>query len=345
MVIRLGRFEMPRRLIKDESTATERYAKFIAEPFERGYGYTFGNSLRRILLSSIEGAAITTIMIERMQNGKSDLVLHEYDTIDGMVEDVTELILNLKQVHLVSHSREPKSIELNVNKKGEVTAADITTDGTVDVVNPGHYIATLNKKVKLKIRMDVAIGRGYRPSERNKKEGQPIGVIPVDSIFTPVRKVSYHVEDARVGQLSEYDKLIIDIWTDGRISPEDALMQAAAVNKEHLDVFIDYDKHPIKIEEEEKEQEEKEKEKEIERLMGMSINEIELSVRSANCICAANIKTIGDLVQKSEAEMLKYRNFGKKSLNEIKAIIASMGLSLGMDLPVKNDVLALTRED
>ena len=325
MVIRLGKFEMPRRLIKEDETATDTYAKFIAEPFERGYGYTLGNSLRRVLLSSIEGAAITSVKI--------DGVLHEFDTIEGMVEDVTELILNLKQVHLVSHSREPKMIEIKVEKKGEVTAADIITDGTVSVVNPEQHIAQLNKKVKLAIEMEVAIGRGYRPSERNKQEGQPIGVIPMDSIFTPVRKVAYHVEDTRVGQISEYDKLVLEIWTDGRISPEDALMQAAAVLKEHLAVFIDYDRHPIRIEEEEKEREEREKERDLERLLAMPINEIELSVRSANCITAANIKTIGDLVRKTEAEMLKYRNFGKKSLNEIKTILASMGLSLGMQLP------------
>ena len=325
MVIRLGRFEMPRRLLKEEESATDTYSKFIAEPFERGYGYTIGNSLRRVLLSSLEGAAITSVKIGG--------VLHEFDTIDGMVEDVTELILNLKKVLLVSHSREEKTIELKVSKKGEVTAADISTDGTVEVVNPSHHIAQLNKVVNLNIEMEVAVGRGYRPSERNKEEEQPIGVIPIDSIFTPVKKVSYRVEDTRVGQISEYDKLILEIWTDGRISPEDALMRAAAVLREHLTVFVDYDKQPIKIEEEEKEVQEREEEEKLERLLRMSIKEIELSVRSSNCIEAANIKTIGDLVQKTEAEMLKYKNFGKKSLNEIKAILTGMGLALGMRLP------------
>jgi DNA-directed RNA polymerase subunit alpha len=260
-------------------------------------------------------------------------VLHEFDTIDGMVEDVTELILNLKKVLLVSHSREEKTIELKVSKKGEVTAADISTDGTVEVVNPSHHIAQLNKVVNLNIEMEVAVGRGYRPSERNKEEEQPIGVIPIDSIFTPVKKISYRVEDTRVGQISEYDKLILEIWTDGRISPEDALMRASAVLREHLTVFVDYDKQPIKIEEEEKEEQEREEEEKLEHLLQMSIKEIELSVRSSNCIEAANIKTIGDLVQKTEAEMLKYKNFGKKSLNEIKAILTGMGLSLGMRLP------------
>ncbi|MCX6338588.1 MAG: DNA-directed RNA polymerase subunit alpha [Candidatus Aureabacteria bacterium] len=322
MVIRLGRFEMPKRLLEEEGSATDTYAKFIAEPFERGYGHTLGNALRRVLLSSLEGAAITSVRI----NG----VLHEFDTIDGMVEDVTELILNLKQVLLVSHSREPKKIELKADKKGEVTAADITTDGTVEVVNPAHHIAHLSKKVKLEIELEVEIGRGYRPSEGNKKEGQPIGIIPLDSIFTPVKRVAYHIEDTRVGQITEFDKLILEIWTDGRVKPEDALVQAASILREHIAVFVDFDKHPLAIGEEEEEEKEKKKGEDMDRLLDMSINEIELSVRAANCITAANIKTIGDLVQNTEAEMLKYRNFGKKSLNEIKQILTGMGLSLGM---------------
>ena len=322
MVIRLGRFEMPKRLLEEEGSATDTYAKFIAEPFERGYGHTLGNALRRVLLSSLEGAAITSVRI----NG----VLHEFDTIDGMVEDVTELILNLKQVLLVSHSREPKKIELKADKKGEVTAADITTDGTVEVVNPAHHIAHLSKKVKLEIELEVEIGRGYRPSEGNKKEGQPIGIIPLDSIFTPVKRVAYHIEDTRVGQITEFDKLILEIWTDGRVKPEDALVQAASILREHITVFVDFDKHPLAIGEEEEEEKEKKKGEDMDRLLDMSINEIELSVRAANCITAANIKTIGDLVQNTEAEMLKYRNFGKKSLNEIKQILTGMGLSLGM---------------
>lgn len=321
MVIRLGRFEMPKRLLEEDGSASDTYAKFIAEPFESGYGHTLGNALRRVLLSSLEGAAITSVKIGG--------VLHEFDTIDGMVEDVTELILNLKQVLLVSHSREPKKITLTVDKEGDVTAADITTDGTVEVVNPAHHIAHLAKKAKVEIEMEVEIGRGYRPAEGNKKEGQPIGIIPLDSVFTPVRRVAYHVEDTRVGQITEFDKLIVEIWTDGRVKPENALVQAASVLREHLAVFVDFDKHPMAIEEE-AEEKEKQKGEEMDRLLNMSINEIELSVRAANCINAANIKTIGDLVQKSEAEMLKFRNFGKKSLNEIKHILTEMGLSLGM---------------
>lgn len=330
MVIRLGRFEMPKRLLEEEGSTTDTYAKFIAEPFERGYGHTLGNALRRVLLSSLEGAAITSVRI----NG----VLHEFDTIEGMVEDVTELILNLKQVLLVSHSREPKKIELKADKKGEVTAADIITDGTVEVVNPAHHIAQLSKKVKLEIELEVEIGRGYRPSEGNKKEGQPIGIIPLDSIFTPVKRVAYHIEDTRVGQITEFDKLILEIWTDGRVKPEDALVQAASILREHITVFIDYDKHPLAIGEEAEEEKEKKKGEDMDRLLNMSINEIELSVRAANCITAASITTIGDLVQKTEAEMLKYRNFGKKSLNEIKQILTGMGLSLGMKLLEKKEL-------
>jgi len=325
MVIRLGRFEMPKRLALEEGGSTDTYGRFIAEPFERGYGHTLGNALRRVLLSSLEGAAITTIKIGG--------VLHEFDTIDGVVEDVTELILNLKKVLLISHSREPKKIELKVDKKGEVTAADIATDGTVEVVNPSHHIAQLNKKVALEIEMEVEVGRGYRHGEMNKKEGQPIGVIPMDSIFTPVRRVAYHVEDTRVGRITEFDKLILEVWTDGRIKPVDALIQSALILREHLSAFADYEKTPLRIEEEEKEERDRKKEEELDHLLTMSINEIELSVRAANCINAADIKTIGDLVQRSEAEMLKYKNFGKKSLNEIKAILTGMGLSLGMKLP------------
>lgn len=329
MVIRLSEFEMPTHLIRDEEKETETYAKFIAEPFERGFGHTLGNAIRRTLLSSIEGAAVTSIEVAG--------VMHEFDTIEGMVEDVTELILNIKNVLMVSHSREPKTLELEVERQGEVTAGDIKTDGTVEIMNPEHRIALLNKKVKLNIKMEVGVGRGYRPSERNKRDNQPIGVIPIDSIFTPVRRVAYHVEDTRVGQLYEYDKLILEIWTDGRISPADALMRAGNILKDHLNVFVEYDRQPLKIEEEEKEKLEKEKEKELERLLNLPINEIELSVRSANCIQSARIKTIRDLVQKTEPEMLKFRNFGKKSLNEIKNILAKMGLTLGMTLPELGD--------
>jgi len=333
MVIRMAKFEMPKRLILDEEAAEDRkdtYAKFIAEPFERGYGHTMGNAMRRVLLSSLEGTAITTVKIAG--------VLNEFDTIDGVVEDVTEIILNMKKVLLVSHSREPKTLELKVDKKGEVTAGDITTDGTVEVVNPGHHIATLNKKLKFEVELTVEIGRGYRPAEANKKEGQPIGVIPIDSIFTPVTRIAYHVEETRVGRITDYDKLILEIWTDGRVKPGDALMHDSSILREHLTVFVDFDKHPVKIEEEEKEEKDNVEEFELDRKLNTSITEIELSVRAANCINAAGIKTMRDLTQRSEPEMLKYRNFGKKSLTEIKLKLAEMGLSLGMDLSKKKEL-------
>lgn len=330
MVIRMAKFEMPKRLILDETTATDTYANFIAEPFERGYGHTLGNALRRVLLSSLEGTAITTVKIAG--------VLHEFDTIDGVVEDVTEIILNLKKVLLVSHSREPKTLSLKVDRKGEVTAGDIATDGTVEVVNPAHHIATLNKKLTFDAEFTVEIGRGYRPAEANKKEGQPIGVIPIDSIFTPVTRVAYHVEETRVGRITDYDKLILEIWTDGRVKPGDALMHASSILREHLSVFVDYNKHPVKIEEEEQQEKQKVEEQELEHKLSTPITELELSVRAANCINAAGIKSICDLVQKTEAEMLKYRNFGKKSLTEIKLKLAEMGLSLGMDLSKKKEL-------
>jgi DNA-directed RNA polymerase subunit alpha len=326
----MAKFEMPKRLMLDQETATDTYAKFIAEPFERGYGHTLGNALRRVLLSSLEGTAITTVKIAGVR--------HEFDIIDGVVEDVTEIILNLKKVLLVSHSREPKTLELKVDKKGEVTAGDISTDGTVEVVNPSHRIATLNKKLSFSAELTVEIGRGYRPAEANKKEGQPIGVIPIDSIFTPVTRVAYHVEDTRVGRITDYDKLIVEIWTDGRVKPGDALMHASSILREHLTVFVDYDKHPVKIEDEEQQEKEKVEEFELDRKLNTPLTEIELSVRAANCINAAGIKTMRDLTQKSEAEMLKYRNFGKKSLTEIKLKLTEMGLSLGMDLSKKKEL-------
>lgn len=325
MVMKLGKFEMPRRLLRDEKTATDTFSVFIAEPFEAGYGHTLGNSLRRILLSSIEGAAITSVKIEG--------VLHEFSTVDGVVEEVTQIILNLKKVLLEAHTREVRKLEIHVDRKGEVTAADIITDNTMVVLNPDLHIATLSKKVKLDMEMEARMGRGYSPAEKNKMPDQPIGVIPIDAIFTPVRRVNYHVENTRVGHRTDFDRLVIEIWTDGRISPDAAIKHASVILDKHLNVFVDYDKDIIEIEEEKVEQ--PEDDRKLEKILEMSINEIELSVRSANCIMSANIKTIGELVSKTEAEMLKYRNFGKKSLNEIKAILAGMGISLGMQIPVK----------
>ncbi len=320
MVIQLGRFEMPARLIREDSTATNTYAKFLAEPFEGGYGHTVGNALRRVLLSSIEGAAITSVKIEG--------AAHEFMAIPGIVEDVTDIVLNLKKVLLKMHDRGPRTVVLNVHKEGKVTVGDIKADQNVEVVNPDHVIATLDKKMKFEAEFEVRMGRGFCPSEENKKKEQQIGVIPIDAIFSPVTKVRYAVENTRVGQRTDYDKLIMEIWTDGRVTPDEAILHASAIIRHHLDVFVNYDKD--KIEFEEAKQEINEEQARLRKLLNMSVNEIELSVRAANCLNNANIITVGQLAQKSEQEMLKYRNFGKKSLNEIKDKLQSLNLSLGM---------------
>jgi DNA-directed RNA polymerase subunit alpha len=320
MPVRLGRFEMPKRLTKDESTATETYAKFIAEPFETGYGHTIGNSLRRVLLSSLEGAAVTSI--------KVDGAMHEFAAIEGVVEDVTDLVLNLKKIKFKAHTRDPQTLLLSVNKEGAVTAADIQLNQNVELVNPDQVICTLDKKKKFEMELEVKIGRGFCPGDENKKPGQPIGVIAIDSLFSPVTRVRYSVEAARVGQRTDYDRLVLEVWTDGRISPDDALTQASAILQHHLDVFVGYDKNAVEFEEVvDRQDEEKSK---LKKLLNMSVNEIELSVRAANCLNNANITTVGQLAMKTEQEMLKYRNFGKKSLNEIKDKLQALGLTLGM---------------
>jgi DNA-directed RNA polymerase subunit alpha len=322
MPVRLGRFEMPKRLTKEESTATETYAKFIAEPFETGYGHTVGNSLRRVLLSSLEGAAITSVKI--------DGAMHEFSTIEGVVEDVTEVVLNLKKVLLKSHNREPQTLLLSAHKDGEVMAEDIQLNQNVECVNPKQKICTLDKKKKFEMELEVKVGRGFLPGDENKKPDQAIGVIAIDSLFSPVTRVRYGVEAARVGQRTDYDRLVLEIWTDGRISPDDALTQASAILQHHLDVFVGYDKNAVEFEEvAEKQDDEKAK---LKKLLNMSVNEIELSVRAANCLNNANITTVGQLAMKTEQEMLKYRNFGKKSLNEIKEKLAALGLTLGMNI-------------
>src|SRR2546422_913972 len=270
MPVRLGRFEMPKRLTKEESTATETYAKFVAEPFETGYGHTVGNSLRRVLLSSLEGAAITSI--------KVDGAMHEFATIDGVVEDVTDIVLNLKKIKLKAHTRDPQTLLLSANKEGAVTAADIQLNQNVELVNPEQIICTLDKKKKFEMELEVKIGRGFCPGDENKKIDQLIGVIPIDSLFSPVTRVRYAVEAARVGQRTDYDRLILEILTDGRISPDDALTQASAILQHHLDVFVGYDKNAVEFEEAETKQDD-EKAK-LKKLLNMSVNEIELSVRS-----------------------------------------------------------------
>jgi len=313
---------MPKRLIKEDTTATPTYAKFIAEPFETGYGHTIGNSLRRVLLSSLEGAAITSI--------KVDGAMHEFATIEGVVEDVTEIVLNLKKVLFKAHSREPQSLLLTAHKEGEVTAGDIKLNDKLELVNPKQHICTLDKKKKFEMELEVKVGRGFCPGDENKKVDQPIGVVAIDSLFSPVTRVRYAVESARVGQRTDYDRLIVEIWTDGRISPDDALTQASAILQHHLDVFVGYDKNAVEFEEVKDKQDEEQTR--MKKLLNMSVNEIELSVRAANCLNNANITTVGQLAMKTEGEMLKYRNFGKKSLNEIKDKLQSLGLSLGMNI-------------
>jgi DNA-directed RNA polymerase subunit alpha len=320
MPVRLGRFEMPKRLTKDESSATDTYAKFIAEPFETGYGHTVGNSLRRVLLSSLEGAAITSI--------KVDGAMHEFTAVEGVVEDVTDIVLNLKKIKFKAHSRDEQVLLLSANKEGVVTAADIQTNQNVELVTPDQVICTLDKKKKFEMELTVKVGRGFLSGDENKKSGQAIGVIAIDSIFSPVTRVRYAVEAARVGNRTDYDRLVLEVWTDGRITPDDALTQASAILAHHLDVFVGYDKNAIEFEETvDKQDDEKMK---LKKLLNMSVNEIELSVRAANCLNNANITTVGQLAMKSESEMLKYRNFGKKSLNEIKDKLTALGLSLGM---------------
>ena len=273
MPIRLGRFEMPKRITRDETEVSNTYGKFVAEPFEAGYGRTIGNSLRRVLLSSLEGAAISSVKIEG--------ALHEFCSLPGVVEDVTDIILNLKQVLLKVYSRGSRTIRISVKGPGEVTAGDIQTDGTVEILNPDHHIATLDNDGKLEAEMEVKIGRGYCPAEWNKKEEQEIGLIPIDSLFSPVRRVKYEVENTRVGHRTDYDALVMEIWTDGRVTPDDALTMSAAILRHHLDVFVSYDRDLVEFEESEK-QIDPERE-ELRRKLNISVNEIELSVRAANC--------------------------------------------------------------
>ncbi len=320
MTVRLGRIEMPRRVTKEDSTAKPTYAKFVAEPFEAGYGHTLGNSLRRVLLTSLEGAAITSVQI--------DGVHHEFATIPGVVEDCTEIILNLKKVLFRAHTRDPQKVSISVNREGPITAKDIQVDPALEILNPDQYICTLDKKMKFHAVMDVSIGSGWRSGDDNKRVGQPIGVLPIDALFSPIRRVKYSVENTRVGQRTDYDKLILEVWTDGRVSPDEALLHSSAILHHHLDVFVEFGKDDVEFEETSSPAD-AERQK-LKRLLNMSVNEIELSVRAANCLNNANITSIWQLASKSEAEMLKHRNFGKKSLEEIKEKLQQLGLSLGM---------------
>jgi DNA-directed RNA polymerase subunit alpha len=306
----------PKRLEIETKGRPNTYGKFVCEPLERGFGITLGNALRRVLLSSLQGAAITSVKI--------DGVLHEFSTIPGVLEDVTDVILNLKEVRFKMHSEGQKLLIVEKEGEGEVTARDIHTSSQIEVLNPEQHVCTLAKDARLRMELVVKQGKGYMPADRNIEENQPIGTVPIDAIFSPVRKVNYAVTQARVGQITDYDKLTMEIWTDGSIQPDDALAYAAKILKDQLTIFINFE------EEAEASEEEVRLEPAFNDNLFRSVDELELSVRSANCLKNADIRHIGELVQKTEAEMLKTKNFGRKSLNEIKEILAEMGLSLGM---------------
>lgn len=322
-VITLSRFEVPSNLEKIEDQENENHLTFIADPFENGFGHTLGNSLRRVLLGSLEGAAITSVRIAGAQ--------HEFTSLPGVVEDVTEIVLNLKKIKFNHASKEPRLLNIKVKKQGIVTAGDITEDTVYKVVNPDQIICTLDQNATFDCEFEVKVGRGFCTSEENKNPDMPIGVIPIDSIFSPVTRVKYSVQNTRVGHMTDYDKLILEIWTDGRITPTDAMLQASAILRHHLDVFVNYDDNKVSFEEAAAVVQDEETAR-LRKLLNMSVNEIELSVRAANCLNNANITTVGQLAMKTESEMLKYRNFGKKSLNEIKDKLQELGLSLGVQV-------------
>ncbi|TKB80750.1 MAG: DNA-directed RNA polymerase subunit alpha [Nitrospira sp.] len=325
MIKAMKDFQVPMRVEADKDTLSPTYAKLTAEPFERGFGTTIGNSLRRVLLSSLPGAAVTTVRIEG--------VLHEFSTIPGVTEDVTGIILNIKSLRFKLHTDKPKTVRLRKKGPGVVEGRDIIHDADMEVLTKDLHIATLDKEAVLDIELVIKEGRGYVPAERNKEEGLPIGVIAVDSIFSPLKRVNVQVENARVGRVTDYDKLVIEIWTDGSVTPQEALSSSASILREHLDIFI----HPDHLSETRLDDLRGDDGKDVNKHLFRSVNELELSVRAANCLKNANIKTIADLIQKSEIEMLKTKNFGKKSLNEIKEILSEMGLSLGSKLEAESE--------
>jgi len=324
-------FPMPKAIELNEDTATDNYAEFTAAPLQSGFGHTIGNSLRRVLLSSLDGVAISAVRI--------DGAAHEFATLPNVVEDVTEIVLNLKDVKLLSHSDKlVKQLEVRKEKAGPVTAGDIVTDGTIEVLNPEQLICTLDKDVPFRAEIEISKGRGYVPADKNKKPDHPLGTIPIDSLFSPVTRVRYEVGAARVGEETEMDSLIMEIWTDGRINPHDALEKASKILQDHLRPFLgkqsDEDDMLAAISEEEQK---------LYRTLIQSVENIELSVRAQNCLNNADIRILGELCQKTEAKMLKYRNFGKKSLDEIIAKLDEMGLSLGMKM-TDELVIALNAE-
>ncbi|MBN2429855.1 MAG: DNA-directed RNA polymerase subunit alpha [Acidobacteria bacterium] len=322
----LPKLQKPKRLLHDPDSATPTYTKFFAQPFERGFGTTIGNSLRRILMSSIPGAAITAVKI--------DGVLHEFSTIRGVMEDVTDIVLNLKQIPIKMHVDYTKIIYLDVKGPVEVKSSHIKSDPDVEIVDPDIHIATLGEGGRLKMEMRVRVGRGYIPAEENFDEELELGYIPLDSIHSPIRKVNYAVEAARLGYATDYDRLILEVWTNGTIEPADAVGQAAKILKDHMYLFIEFEE-----EVEEEEEEVSEEDTILNEFLQKSVDELELSVRSYNCLKNAEIRTIADLVQKTEAEMLKTKNFGRKSLNEIKEVLAEMGLSFGVSLDKNSKIV------
>ena len=309
----------PKRIDVDNATHTRFYGEFTIQPLERGFGITLGNALRRVLLSSIQGAAIVSVKI--------DGVLHEFSTLPGVKEDITDIILNLKGVRFKLGQADTKEVRINVDHAGPITAADIITDGTIEVLNPEHYIATVSGKGNFKAELVVKTGKGYLPAKKELDPDQPEGTVNIDAIFSPVKKVNYVVSHARVGQITDYDKLVLEIWTDGSVNSEDAIAYSAKILKQQLDVFINFEE----VEEEVEPIKEDEK-GDINKVLLRSVEDLELSVRSANCLKNAGINTIGELVQKTEAEMLKTKNFGRKSLSEIKDILGEYNLTFGMNL-------------
>jgi len=308
----------PKRVDVDEATHTRFYGEFTIQPLERGFGITLGNALRRVLLSSIQGAAITSVKI--------DGVLHEFSTIPGVKEDVTDVILNLKGVRFKLGAADTKVVKFNVTSAGVITAGDIITDGTIEVLNPDHYIATISGGGSLKAEMVVKMGKGYIAAKKELEPDQPEGTINIDAIFSPIKKVNYVVSHARVGQITDYDKLVLEVWTDGSLNPGDAIAYSAKILKQQLDVFINFEE----VEEDAAPEQGEDGKGNVNEILMRSVEDLELSVRSANCLKNAGINTIGELVQKTEAEMLKTKNFGRKSLSEIKDILNEYGLAFGM---------------
>ncbi len=311
-------FQKPKKLDYDPETLTPNYGRFIAQPFERGFGTTIGNALRRVLLSSIEGAAVTAVRVEG--------VLHEFSSLTGVVEDMTDVVLNLKQIPFKLHGEGPKTLYIEKRGPGVVTAADFEADSDIEILDASAHIATLSKEGSLKLEARLKRGRSYQVADRNADSDLPLGYIPIDSIHSPVRRVNYHVEGARVGQMTDYDRLILEVWTNGAVSPQEAVSLAADLLGDHLRIFSSFESRGETVEEIAA----PEVDPRVAEMLAKPIEELDLSVRSANCLKNANIRTLGDLVQRTEREMLSTKNFGRKSLDEIKEVLASLGLSFGM---------------